>query len=75
MSTRQQIHLGKIQGNNLYNVGDVKEITYIGTTLIKETEWGLSRTFRRLKKWNKWEETCQGFMHPWTTRMHNIRPP
>jgi hypothetical protein len=38
MSTRLQIHLGKGQGNNLYNVGDVREITYIGTSLTKEKE-------------------------------------
>jgi hypothetical protein len=29
MSTRLEIHLGKSQGNSLYNVGDVREITYI----------------------------------------------
>jgi hypothetical protein len=38
MSTRQHIHLGKGQGNNLYNVGDVREITYIGTSLTKVKE-------------------------------------
>jgi hypothetical protein len=38
MSPRWQIHLGKGQGNNLYNVGDVREITYIGTALTKEKE-------------------------------------
>jgi hypothetical protein len=38
MSTRLQIHLEKGQGNNLFNVGDVREITYIGTALIKEKE-------------------------------------
>jgi hypothetical protein len=27
--TRQHIHLGKGQGKNLYNVVDVREITYI----------------------------------------------
>jgi hypothetical protein len=43
--------LGKGQGNNLYNVGDVREIIYIGTALTKEKERGFSTTFRRLKKW------------------------
>jgi hypothetical protein len=38
MSKRMQIHLGKGQGNNLFNVGDVREITYIGTSLKKEKE-------------------------------------
>jgi hypothetical protein len=38
MIKRMQIHLGKGQGNNLFNVGDVRGITYIGTSLIKEKE-------------------------------------
>jgi hypothetical protein len=38
MSTRLHIHLGKGQGNNLYNVGDVREITYIGTALTKDED-------------------------------------
>jgi hypothetical protein len=38
MRTILQIHLGKGQGNSLYNVGDVMEITYIGTSLTKEKE-------------------------------------
>jgi len=38
MSKRHHSHLGKVQGNNLYNVGDVREITYIGTTLTKVKE-------------------------------------
>jgi hypothetical protein len=29
---------GTSQGNNMFNVGDVKGITYIGTTFIKEKE-------------------------------------
>jgi hypothetical protein len=29
-------------------------------------------TFKRLKKWKTWEETCQGFFHRWTTRKSNI---
>jgi hypothetical protein len=33
-----QIHLGKGQGNNLFNFGDVREITYIGNALTKEKE-------------------------------------
>jgi hypothetical protein len=33
-----QIHLGKCQGNNLFNVGDVGEITYIGSALIMDKE-------------------------------------
>jgi hypothetical protein len=36
MNIRMHIHLGKGQGNNLYNVGDVREITYIGYSLTKE---------------------------------------
>jgi hypothetical protein len=36
MSIRKQIILGKGQGNNLCNVGDVRGITYIGITLTKE---------------------------------------
>jgi hypothetical protein len=32
------IHFGKGQGNNLYNVGDVREINYIGTILTKVKE-------------------------------------
>jgi hypothetical protein len=36
MSTRLQNHLGKGQGSNLYTVGDVREITYIGTSLRKD---------------------------------------
>jgi hypothetical protein len=38
MSTRLEIHLEKSQGNSLYNVGDVREITYIGASLTKEKE-------------------------------------
>jgi len=38
MNPRWQIHLGKGQGNNVYNVGDVREITYIGISLTKEKE-------------------------------------
>jgi hypothetical protein len=38
MSTNLQIHLGKGQGNNLYNVRDVREITYIGNSLTKGKE-------------------------------------
>jgi hypothetical protein len=38
MIKRMQIHLGKGQGRSLFNVGDVEEINYIGTSLIKETE-------------------------------------
>jgi hypothetical protein len=38
MSTRLQIHLGKVQGRILFNVGDVREMTYIGTSLTKEKE-------------------------------------
>jgi hypothetical protein len=38
MNTRQHIHLEKGQGNNLYNVGDVKDITYIRIPLTKEKE-------------------------------------
>jgi hypothetical protein len=38
MNTRLQTHLGKGQGNNLYNVGDEREINYIGTSLTKEKE-------------------------------------
>jgi hypothetical protein len=38
MSKRMQIHLGKGQGKNMFNVGDVREITYIGNALIKEKE-------------------------------------
>ena len=49
MIKRMHIHLGKGQGNNLFNVGDVRGITYIGTSLIKEKEWGLSTTFKRPK--------------------------
>jgi hypothetical protein len=36
MIIRMKIHLGKGQGSNMYNVGDVREITYIGTSLTKE---------------------------------------
>jgi len=32
--------LGKGQDNNLYNVGDVNEVTHIGISLAKEKEWG-----------------------------------
>jgi hypothetical protein len=49
MSIRLQIHLGRGQGSDLYNVGDVREITCIGYTLTKEKELGMSTTFRRLK--------------------------
>jgi hypothetical protein len=38
MRTILYIHLGKGQGSSLYNVGDVREITYIGTTITKEKE-------------------------------------
>jgi hypothetical protein len=38
MRKRMKIHLGKGQGNNLFNVGDVRQITYIGTSLTKEKE-------------------------------------
>jgi hypothetical protein len=38
VSTPTQIYLGKGQENNLYNVGDVREIIYIGTSLTKEKE-------------------------------------
>jgi hypothetical protein len=38
---RLQINLGKGQGSNLYNVGDVREITYIGASLTKVKEWRL----------------------------------
>jgi hypothetical protein len=33
---RMEYSFGKGQGNNLYIVGNVREITYIGTTLKKE---------------------------------------
>jgi hypothetical protein len=36
MSTSKQIHLGKGHVNKLNNVGDVREINCIGTTLTKE---------------------------------------
>jgi hypothetical protein len=36
MNTRLEIHLGKGQGNDQYNFGDVREITYIGTNLTKD---------------------------------------
>jgi hypothetical protein len=62
MSTRLHILLEKVQGNNLYNVRDVKEITYIGISLTKKKELGLYTTFRMIKQWKTWEETCQGFM-------------
>jgi hypothetical protein len=38
MSTRLQIHLERGQGNNLFNVGDVREINYIGTALTNGKE-------------------------------------
>jgi hypothetical protein len=38
MRTRLQIHLRKYQGNSLYNVGDVREITYKGTAVKKDKE-------------------------------------
>jgi hypothetical protein len=38
MIKRMQIHFGKGQGDNLFNVGDVGEITYLRTSLIKEKE-------------------------------------
>jgi hypothetical protein len=38
MSRRLHIHLVKGKGSKLYKVGDVREITYIGTTLRKEKE-------------------------------------
>jgi hypothetical protein len=39
MNTRLHIHLERGQGNSLFNVGDVREITYIGTSLTKKKEW------------------------------------
>jgi hypothetical protein len=36
--TIQPIHFGKDLGKNMYNVGDVREITYRGTTLTKVKE-------------------------------------
>jgi hypothetical protein len=75
MSTRMQIHSGKGQVNSLYNVGHVREIIYIGTALTKEKESRVSTTFKRIKKWKKWEETCQGFMQTWTKRKKNINTP
>jgi hypothetical protein len=38
MSTILHIHLQKGQVNSLYNVGDVRGITYIGTSLTKKKE-------------------------------------
>jgi hypothetical protein len=38
MNKRMHICFGKYQGNNLFNVGDVRGITYIGNSLIKEKE-------------------------------------
>jgi hypothetical protein len=38
MSPGWKIHLGKGQGNNLYNVGDMREINYIGIALTNEKE-------------------------------------
>jgi hypothetical protein len=35
MRTRLWIHLERGQGSNLFNVGDVREITYIGIALTK----------------------------------------
>jgi hypothetical protein len=35
MSRRLQFHLGKVHGRNLYNVRDVREITYSWTSLTK----------------------------------------
>jgi hypothetical protein len=35
MNTRQPIILQKVKGKNLYNVGDVSGITYIGTSFTK----------------------------------------
>jgi hypothetical protein len=49
MSTRLQAHLGKGHGKIMYNVEDVREITYIGTSLTKEKERGMLTTFRGLK--------------------------
>jgi hypothetical protein len=43
MSTRQQILLEKGQGRSLYNVGDVRGITYIGTSLTKVKNEDLSQ--------------------------------
>jgi hypothetical protein len=34
----KQIHLGKGQGKILYNVGDVREINYIGNSLTNVKE-------------------------------------
>jgi hypothetical protein len=38
MNTRLQIHLEKGQGSSRCNVGDVREIIYIGISLTKEKE-------------------------------------
>ena len=38
MSKRMHIHLRKGQGNSLFDVRDVREITYIWTSLTKEKE-------------------------------------
>jgi hypothetical protein len=38
MRRRMQINLERGQGNIRCNVGDVREITYIGTSLTKEKE-------------------------------------
>jgi hypothetical protein len=38
MIPRWQIHLEKFQGNNMYNVWDAKENTFIGIVLTKEKE-------------------------------------
>jgi hypothetical protein len=38
LNTRLQIYLGKNKGISLYNVEDVRGITYVGTSLTKEKE-------------------------------------